>query len=142
MKMRATPHLIWAAILCLSTPAFAVYKCESNGHVTYSDSSCPGGRQLDIPPAPDSAEARQRAVQEQQALKRLENERRKAELQEAKGRQQAANRQAARRRKCASLERRKKWAAEDAATTYIRSAEKAKRKARRAEETFEAECRT
>ena len=142
MKIRATVHLIWASILCLSTPAFAVYKCESNGHVTYSDSPCPGGRELVIPPAPDSAEANKRAAQEQQAFNRLENKRYKAELKEEKDQQQAARRQVARQRKCASLERRKKWAVEDAATTYTRSAEKARRKARRAEEIFEAECRT
>jgi len=142
MKMRTTAYLISACILCLSAPAFAVYKCESNGHVTYSDSPCPGGRQLDISPAPDATDARKRAAQEKQVLNRLESEQHKTELKEEQDRRQAASRQAAKQRKCASLERRKKWASEDAATAYIRSAEKAKRKARRAEEIFEAECRT
>ena len=74
-------------------------------------------------------------------LDRLENDRHKKELKEEKDRQKASRIQATKQRKCASLERRKKWAAEDATAAYGKSAEKAKRRARRADEVFEAECR-
>ena len=141
MKMRAIAQLILAGILCLSAPAFAIYKCDTNGDVTYTDAPCRGGKQLGILSAPDTSDAHHRATQEKQMLKQLENERHKKELKEEKDRQKASRLQATKQRKCASLERRKKWAAEDAAAAYGKSAEKAKRKARRAEETFEAECR-
>lgn len=123
--------------------ALAVYKCEANGGVTYSDVPCPGGKQLDINDAspPNTADARQRAAREKQALNRIESERRKQELQDEMERKKSARTRAALERKCASLERRRTWAAEDAASAAGKSAEKAKRKARRAEELFEAECK-
>ena len=140
---QALSLLAVAAATTLSGPAFAIYKCEANGAVTYSDAPCPGGKQLDIAvsPSSDAANARNRAAQEKQELSRLENERRKHELLDEKERKKSARIRAALERKCTSLERRKKWAAEDAASAAGNSAEKARRKARRAEELFDAECK-
>jgi hypothetical protein len=135
--------LMIAGVIGQPVSAFAIYKCEGNGTVTYSDSPCPGGKPLDIgsiPPS-DLADARRRADQEKQALSRIENERRKQEVREEKERRKSARARAALERKCAALERRRKWAAEDAASAAGKSAEKAKRKARRAEELFDAECK-
>lgn len=132
-----------AGAFALSTPAFAIYKCEANGTVTYSDAPCPGGKLLDIGESSphDAADAQRRAAREKQALARIESERRKQEAKEETERRKSARAHASRERKCASLERRRKWAAEDAASATGKSADKAKRKARRAEEVFEAECR-
>jgi hypothetical protein len=131
------------AAFIVANPAFAIYKCEANGAITYSDAPCPGGKQLDIPGAeqPDAANAKQRAMRDKQALARLENERRKQELQDEKDRKKSARARAALEHKCATLDRRRKWAVEDAASATGKSADKAKRKARRAEELFEAECK-
>jgi hypothetical protein len=123
--------------------AFAIYKCEANGAVTYSDAPCPGGKQLDIATAPeaDSADAVRRAAREKRVLAQLESERRKQEQKEEKASKKSARIRAALERKCATLDRRRKWAAEDAASAAGKSAEKVKRKAHRAEELFEAECK-
>lgn len=128
---------------CLPGAAHAIYKCEAKSGVTYSDAPCPGGKQLDITTAPnaDAADATRRAAREKRALAQLENERRKQEQQEEKDRKKSARTRAALERKCATLDRRRKWAAEDAASATGKSAEKIKRKAHRAEEVFETECK-
>ncbi|HEX7646588.1 MAG TPA: hypothetical protein VF450_04165 [Noviherbaspirillum sp.] len=74
-------------------------------------------------------------------LAQLESERRKQEQKEEKAIKKSARIRAALERKCATLDRRRKWAAEDAASAAGKSAEKVKRKAHRAEELFEAECK-
>jgi hypothetical protein len=132
-----------AVVACLPGTALAIYKCEANGAVSYSDAPCLGGKQLDITTAPnaDAADATRRAAREKRALAQLERERRKQEQQEEKDRKKSARTRAALERKCATLDRRRKWAAEDAASATGKSAEKVKRKAHRAEEVFEAECK-
>ncbi|MGH8808352.1 MAG: DUF4124 domain-containing protein, partial [Noviherbaspirillum sp.] len=107
------PFLL-SLILCASAPAFAIYKCEAGGKVTYSDTPCAGGKVLDIDNAApaDAAQAGKLAAQDKNTLKRLEDERRKQEAQEEKAQQRAARADAARRQKCASLERRQWWADE------------------------------
>lgn len=142
MKL-ALSLLAAAAAMSLPISAFAIYKCEANGTVTYSDAPCAGGKQLDINDTSpsDAADARRRAAQEKQELGRLESERHKQELQDEKERKKSARSRAALERKCASLERRRKWADEDAASAVGKSVEKARRKARRAEELFDAECK-
>ena len=132
-----------AGVFAIANPAFAIYKCVANGAVTYSDAPCPGGKPLDIGESPphDAADAQRRAASEKQTLARIESERRKQEAKEETARRKSARAHASLERKCAALERRRKWAAEDAASATGKSVEKAKRKARRAAELFEAECR-
>lgn len=125
-----------------TAPALAIYKCESNGKVTYSDEHCPGGKVLDTGGAPvvDADVVARQAAQEKNRLKRLEHERHKLEAQEEKQQQRAAHAAAAKQKRCSLLDRRRKWADEDAAAATGKSHEKTKLKARRVAEQFDAEC--
>jgi hypothetical protein len=126
----------------LSTPAFAVYKCEANGKITYSDMPCNGEKMFDISHSTtdNSANAKQQLAQEKKLLTQLEKERHKREAQEAREQQRAAKVYASKQKNCAQLARRKKWADEDVASATGKSAEKVKRKARRLSEQYDAEC--
>jgi len=127
-------------LVLLSTPAFAIYKCEKNGTVSYSDEACPGGTTFtpQTAPAGDSGAAKRQLAHEEKELKQLERERHKQESEQEREAKQVARAQSAKQRKCSNLARRTKWAHEDATG---KSAEKVKRKARRAEEQYDAECR-
>jgi len=126
----------------LTAPAFAVYKCESNGTVTYSDQHCPGGKVLDTGSAPATGDTARQNAENKAQLKRLEHERHKREAQEEKEQQRAAHAAAAKQKKCSLLARRSKWANEDAPAATGKAREKTKLKARRVAEQFEAECKT
>jgi hypothetical protein len=138
-------------LLCLlasvAAPALAIFKCESNGRVTYGDAPCPGGKTVNIDStapinANAAAVAERQTAQEKTSLKRLENERHKREAREEKESQRVAHTAAAKQKKCSLLARRKKWADADAATATGKSSEKAKLKARRVAEQLDADCRS
>jgi hypothetical protein len=138
--------MLASLLLSLSLPAFAVYKCESNGKTVYSDTPCPDGKQVQLASAtavaePDAARARQDAKQEKAEATRLEKERHKREAAEEKQAKIAARSAAVRKRKCETLAQRVKWSEEDAARAAGRSTEKAKRKARRAAESYDLQCK-
>lgn len=102
---------------------------------------CAGGHRLDLDAAPPpDIDSRRQLVQEKAELKQLENARHKQEAKGAKEGQRATRAFAVKQKKCATLARRQKWANEDAARATLKTAEKAKRKARRAEEVYQAEC--
>lgn len=128
----------------LACPAFATYKCASDGQTYYSDRPCQDGKQAIITPTgvntTDSAEARQRAEREKKELKQLENARHKREAREEKEQKKAEKEALSHKKKCASLAQKRKWAEEDAASAPIKSAEKAKLKARRSAEKYTLEC--
>lgn len=136
------PALLFCFSFLLASPALAIYKCQSDHGTIYSDTPCPNAKVLDInsaaPADPDNA--RHQAAQEKKSLKQLEDARHKSERIEEKDRQRAARAQATVRKTCAKLALRKKWADEDAASATGKSADKARRKARRVEEQFQAEC--
>jgi hypothetical protein len=137
--------MVKPALLCLlifaSTPALAIFKCESHDKIAYSDQPCPGGTPLNIVNAPpvDNAGIYQTA-KEKAALRRLENERHKREAQDEKERLRTAHGVAMKQKRCATLARRMKWAQEDAAAAAGRSGDRAKRYARRAADHYEEEC--
>ncbi len=135
------PALLGFSFL-LASPAFAIYKCESDHGTVYSDTPCPNAKLVNINSAvpADADDARRQAAKEKKSLKQLEDARHKAERIDEKDRQRAARAQAASRKACAKLALRKKWADEDAASATGKSADKARRKARRAEEYFQTEC--
>jgi hypothetical protein len=139
MKLHA---LLSALLVSLSMPAFAIYKCEAGGKVAYSDTRCAGGQTIDVDNAAsdNGAQSRRELAQQKAELKRLESMRHKQEAQQAKLRRTAARAEAAKQKKCGSLARRKKWADEDVAAATGKSAERARRKAQRARETYEDEC--
>lgn len=135
--------LLIAVLVALSAPALAAYKCESGGKTTYSEKPCPGGKAIDIsdPASPSEAtKIRQQTEQENKKVKQLENARHKREATEEREQKRAARANAVKKSKCASLEQRKNWSREDAAKATGRAAEKAKLKARRADEKFQLQC--
>ncbi|HJU71598.1 MAG TPA: DUF4124 domain-containing protein [Paucimonas sp.] len=132
--------------LLFSAPAFAIYKCESNGQVTYRDNPCPSGKSVDLGektqsvPAADATHERERIGQQKREADRLEKARHKRETQEEKTQHIAARAAQARAKKCAALALHTKWANEDAASASGKSAEKSKRKARRTAENYQMQC--
>jgi hypothetical protein len=124
--------------------AQAIYKCTADGKISYGDAPCAGGPSVALaaPPAPVGDDGKTFARQ-QAVLKQLEHERHQSEAREAREqREQArASRLAAvHSKKCASLKLRKDWAAEDAMHAGGKTAARAQRKARRAEQKLALEC--
>lgn len=139
--------LMLAFLVSLSAPALAIYKCESEGKITYSDSPCSNGKSVKLdepsgstPLSSDAAKARQQAAREKNELKRIESERQQRETQENRERQKLTQVDAVKRKKCAELSLQQKWAEEDAAAASEKSAAKAKRNARRKAEKLQMEC--
>ena len=141
MRRIVTALLVAALALC-ATPVFAIYKCEADGKIAYSDAPCAGGKLLDLP-APavtTSPEDKRRLSQEKSTLKRLEKERHRREAKEQSELLSANRASATRQKKCDTLARRQKRAAEDVSRSTGKANEKAKFKARRITEDYEAEC--
>ena len=141
------PLLALPLLLC-TLPAWAVYKCESNGHVTYSDAACANGKPVVIDdtrgvknPAPVAA-AKDKAVQQRLDKsraaedKRLTRQREKQERAEARAKLVAEKQ----KRKCAQLAQRKAWAEDDLRNAPVKTMEKARRKSQRAAENYRSEC--
>ena len=132
--------------LCASAPTFAVYKCELDGKIHYSDTPCAGGEKNSFPspplPAPaDAQAARQRAQQEKQALAQLEKAQLMQDEREQKAQRAVTNAMAAKKTACATLALQKKWREEDTVRAGANAAEKAKRLARRAAERYDVACK-
>lgn len=142
MTRKILTHSVLIGLLaCGAAPSHALYKCEADGKVSYSDQTCAGGKPLPIHAAPADAESAQRQIaQEKQQVEQLEKARHKRESAEYRERQQARKANAAQTKKCASLARREKQAAEDAAAATGKAVEKARRKAQRISEDYLAEC--
>ncbi|HZW14233.1 MAG TPA: DUF4124 domain-containing protein [Noviherbaspirillum sp.] len=144
MKRKTTQQsLLTAILLSCAIPSFAIYKCESGGKIVYSDTACNGGTEMHIntTPSPDAEAALRRAAQEKRQAERLESARLKREASEAKEQKRVAREEATKRKRCDTLARRQKWAEEDAASVAGTKVEAARRKARRAAEEYQAECR-
>lgn len=135
--------LLISLLALVSSPALAVYKCESGGATSYSETPCPGGKAIDVSDraAPAAAaQAQLQAARDKKELARLENARHKREAIEEKEQQRQARAYAARQKKCLSLAQRSKWATEDAAKAVGKSAAKLKLKAHRLDEKYALEC--
>nr|WP_314623861.1 DUF4124 domain-containing protein [uncultured Noviherbaspirillum sp.] len=142
--------ILLSLLMAVSMPAAAVYKCESQGHVTYADMPC-GPKQTAmpslpfLPPPADAAGAREQAANERRQLaaiaKSREAERVASEREQ--WRQKSDKAGLAHQRKCASLALEKKWSAEDAGSLPHTVSEKTqglKKAARRKAERHAAEC--
>ena len=121
--------------------AHAVYRCESQGVVSYSDLPC-NGHELELSSQPAAA-ARDNDVmkQERGEVSRLQKLREQRERQDQQIRDLSARGAAARERKCRSLALQVKWREEDVRESTLDKAQKAKVRLRRAEEKFDSECR-
>lgn len=139
--MRAA--LLLALLMSCSAPALALYKCESDGKISYSDLPCTKGRTLDTLEASAAAgpsDSQQRLAADKAEAFRLEQARHKREDKEERAQRQAARAAASRHKKCQSLALTQRWAQEDARLAAGKSAEKARIKARRSTEKYELSC--
>lgn len=138
--------LAFSALLCCAAPALALFKCESAGNVTYSDSPCTSGKTVELddrtakPAAADTSRARQQSAQEKKEATRLEADRHRREAKDGREQTQIARAAIAKRKKCTALAQRRKWSEEDAASASAKSIAKTQKKARRMAEKYEAEC--
>ena len=128
-------------VLLQPLTSLAVYRCESQGNVTYADLPCPGSK-LDIPNEPSTpARDTDATKKERSEVHRLQKLREQRERQDQQIRDLAARGAAARERKCRSLALQVKWREEDVRESTLDKATKAKKQLRRATERFDSECR-
>lgn len=139
--------LLLSLLVSASSPALAIYKCESNGKVTYSDTVCRDGKSIEFraaadgtPFSADADDAMRQAAHEKALAERLKSERHKREATEDRQQLKAARLYQNTQKKCASLAMRKKWSEQDAAAAAGKSADKARRNARRKAEQYALEC--
>ena len=132
--------LLLAALLS-PLSAFAVFRCERQGTVTYTDFPC-DGRKVEITrtetPPQDSDTHLKRERSEVGRLQKLREQR---ERQDQQIRDLAARGAAAREKKCRSLSLQVKWREEDLREATLDKATKARTKLRRAQEKYDSECR-
>lgn len=132
------------SLLTFSPPALAIYKCESGERVVYSDTPCRSGKtttlDIDTGPIGGPEAAQQRTEQDRKELQKLENARQKQQAADERAYHKRQKAQASKKKKCDNLALRRKWAEEDAANAHPKSAERARRTARRAAERHELEC--
>jgi hypothetical protein len=141
--------LLLSLLMAVSMPAMAVYKCESEGRLTYTDIPCVGAQtELRLAPLPaDAAAARQRAASERQQLasieKNQEADRVNREREQRRRKQDKTT--LMHKKKCALLGLEKTWSDEDAASGSRTTSEKTqglKKTARRKAERYDVECGT
>lgn len=139
--------LLSFSLLCISCPALAIYKCESNGQISYSDLPCTDlqtnskAKRITILPAPsDSHVAQEKLMQDKKTLQTIETHRSKEEANAEKERLRRYREQESKKKRCASLEQRARWAQENAVRTNIKNMSRERRKAQRATEKYELEC--
>ncbi len=137
------PILLSLLFLTFPLHASAINRCESNGHISYSEQPCPDGKAQIVkePPAPDNPEALRKEVSRQKIqATRLEKERLKQEAVQERQQQQVGRAAATKNKKCAGISLHTKWAQEDARKAKGKLVAKARQKARRAEEKYQLEC--
>lgn len=139
--------LLLFLLMAVSMPAMAIYKCESQGHVTYTDVPC-GATPNVLPAAPlpaDAAGASRRAESERRQLAAIAKSRDAERLgsEREQRRHKPDKTELAHKKKCTLLGLEKKWSAEDAASGSHTVSEKTqglKKAARRKAERYDAEC--
>jgi hypothetical protein len=132
--------LLWTALL-VPLSANAIYRCEQQGSIVYTEFPC-AGREVDIAaaaPAPrNNDELLKRERSEVGRLQRLREQR---ERQDQQIRDLAARGAAAREKKCRSIALQLKWREEDVRESTMDKAQKAITRLRRTQEKFDSECR-
>lgn len=137
---------LFLLLLSIANPASAIYKCDTQGKITYSDSPCSNSLQTQLSPVhavsrEDIDKANRLREQEEKKLKSLESARKKIEANNQKAEQKRRREHASLQKKCAALALRVKWSEEDAVTATGKSAFKIRRAAQRHNEKYEAECK-
>ena len=148
-----THPILATLLLTLSLPAFALYRCEKDGQISFQDTPCPAGSNSTFlrEPAPVSASelatAKRLAQEEKIQLAKYQAERAKQAKQdsaEAKSRHNAANKAKTQEAKCSALALKQKWAEQDLAKITSNDGpkilSKAQSKAHRAAEKYHSVC--
>ena len=141
----ALPGALLAALLyILNQSAFAIYRCEQQGQITYTDLPC-SGTELNISTARNSAPEHEKdtdkLAKEKSEVARLQKLREQREHQDQQIHDLAVRGAALREKKCRSLALKLKWRQEDVREAPLHSQQKARTKERRAAETYQNECR-
>lgn len=146
------------ALLLQSASAHAVYRCELDGQLSYTDLPCPTGarhRELEkLAPPPPPAVSRQATgrsrstvpdtmtqAREATELARLQQLRELRERQDQRIRDLAARGAVARDKKCRTLKLQLRWRDEDVRDANLRNEAMARKRQRRTEERYREECR-
>lgn len=134
--------LLLTLLLAAASPAMAVYRCDADGKISYTDAPCAGGEriQVEVTSAKATEAAQRRVTNEKNQLAEIERAAAKLATENAKAQRRAARANAAERKRCDKLALRSKWTEEEASVAKGKSLEKALRKAQRAQEQYEREC--
>jgi hypothetical protein len=140
--MRAVMAVLGLCALAQAAEAQTIYKCTTDGRVSYGEQPCAGGNTttLATSPAPDSRAAAALLREEKARLAAFQKERSQREAREERERQRAARTAEATRLRCERLRLQVKWAEEDAARAGKEAGASARRKARRQAESLAVQC--
>jgi hypothetical protein len=146
LTQEATMHrfipALAACALCQLAAAQGVYKCSTDGKVSYGDRPCTSGAtvELAVPKAPPAPPVQEQARRERTSLQQLEKLRLARELAEQREQARAQRAFAATRQKCNRLRLQRKWADEDLTRSTGARVDAARIKARRRAEALAVEC--
>ena len=130
--------------VCAQVSAQTIYKCSTNGKVTYGEQPCSAGIEatLDVPPPPPpDPELKERLARQKALADALDKERRDAAVQAAKAaRPIAAARVSPQVQRCEKLRLQLRWAEEDLRKAAGPGTEALRLKAQRQAEAMAVEC--
>jgi hypothetical protein len=140
--MKTTMLVLGLCALVQAAGAQTIYKCTTNGKVSYGEQPCAAGNstQLAVPPAPSGEQAAAALERDKARLAALQKERAAVNTREERDRERSARAAAATRQKCDRLRLQLKWAEEDAARAGKEAATAARLKARRQAEALAVQC--
>lgn len=135
---------IFLSLSCFTSPASAIYKCEQDDVITYTDIPC-DGQELSVTVPQKSRSAEEKSddkllSREKKEVEKLQAIREQRERQDKQIRDLSARGAAARERKCKSLALQPKWREEDLREAPLTEQAKARKMARRAAEKYRTDC--
>jgi hypothetical protein len=135
---------IFLSLSCFTSPASAIYKCEQDDVITYTDIPCDGQQlSVTVPQKPRDTEEKsdeKSLAREKKEVARLQAIREQRERQDKQIHDLSARGAAARERKCKSLALQMKWREEDLRDAPLNTQTKARKMARRAAEKYRTDC--
>jgi hypothetical protein len=135
---------IFLSLSCFTSPASAIYKCEQDDVITYTDIPC-DGQELSVTVPQKSRSAEEKSddkllAREKKEVEKLQAIREQRERQDKQIRDLSARGAAARERKRRSLALQLKWREEDLREAPLTEQAKARKMARRAAEKYRTDC--
>jgi hypothetical protein len=141
--MRLFPAVAACAIFAaVPAPAETIYKCSTDGKVSYGDRPCTTGTSTELKvaaPAPD-LETMARMARQITLAQQLTARDDARTLREEQAIDRARRSAAAQKRKCERLQLRHRWAVEDVRSAAAKAGAAARVKARRQQEAMALEC--